>query len=196
MIDPMLRQCVEQAARQAAQRARAANLDEWLERLKVAAASPELDNRLALAQAVLFAAPVPTWEAVDLAKAAGARALETVGVDGSQIYPLEHSPVLWAYIQAVAAIYFFFLRIDEQEIARVEIPAWVAENPQLVDAVHASALADSRPTGYSYVLSQAHQHVAIPFDLAEALYDNARACYWTEVGERLLLSAKNRMKQA
>ncbi|MFZ2098644.1 MAG: hypothetical protein WAV05_18585 [Anaerolineales bacterium] len=42
------------------------------------------------------------------------------------------------------------------EMARIEVPAWSAEDPRLVDALHASVLADARPAGYSYVLSQAH----------------------------------------
>jgi hypothetical protein len=96
---------------------------------------------------------------------------------------------------AGAGVYLFFLRINEQEIARVEIPAWIAEDPRLVDSIHATVLADSQPIGYSYVLSQAHQHVTIPFDLADVLHASARACYWAETGQLYFASAKNQMKQ-
>ena len=95
-----------------------------------------------------------------------------------------------------AGVYFFFLRVNEQEIARVEIPAWLAEDPRLVDSIHASVLADARLTGYSYVLSQAHQHVTIPLDLGNMLHAKASACYWAETRHFQITSAKNQMKRA
>lgn len=365
MIDPTLRKQVEQAAHMAAQRAGRVDLDDWLERLKAAASSPNLAERVSIAQGHRWAGAIPTWEPVDLAKQSGGEAVEAVGIDGSQIYPLDRSPVLWAYIQAVAyrmqrpplfesvfvdigteiaqggsqavellenrdelvtltnawrtmlemrmacaaaqvypgevilldngllpwlsvggssahrrlneylelllalrpglvagvisgpqsrllarlvnlveaetveqgiqdghdiadsvlmrrllqpgersalflhgsprnkvfqdrnaGVYFFFLRVNEQEITRVEIPAWLAEDPRLVDSIHASVLADARLTGYSYVLSQAHQHVTVPFDLADVLHSSARAGYWAETGQLYLLSSKNQMKGA
>jgi len=365
MIDPTLRQQVEQAARLAAQRARQVDLDDWLERLKAAANSPGLAERVSIAQGHRWAGAIPSWEPVDLAKQPDGEAVEAVGIDGSQIYPLDRSPILWAYIQAVAyrmqrpplfesqfvdigteiaqgggqalellenrdelvtltnawrtllemrmacgaaqvypgevilldngllpwlsvggssthrrlneylelllalrpglvagvisgpqsrllarlvnlaeaetveqgiqdghgiadnvlmrrllrpgersalflhgsprnkvfqdhgaGVHFFFLRVNEQEIARVEIPAWLAEDPRLVDSIHASVLADARLTGYSYVLSQAHQHVTVSYDLADALHTNARVCYWAEGGHLYLLSSKDQMKGA
>ena len=365
MIDPTLRQQVEQAARLAAQRARQIDIDDWLVRLKAAASSPGLAERVSIAQGHRWAGAIPTQEPVDLAKSATAQQLETVGIDGSQIYPLDHSPFLWAYIQAVAyrkqrpplfesqfmdigteiahggsqavellenleelkaltnawrtllemrmacgaaqvypgevilldngllpwlsvggqsahrrlneylellltlrpglvagvisgpqsrllarlvnlieaetveqgiqdghdiadsvlmrcmlkpgersalflhgsprnkvfqdhgaGVYFFFLSVNEQEIARVEIPAWLAEDPRLVDSIHASVLADARLTGYSYVLSQAHQHVTVSYDLADTLYTSARVCYWAQSGQLYLLSSKEQMKGA
>ncbi len=365
MIEPTLRQKVEQAARLAAQRARQADLDDWLERLKAAAISPGLAERVSIAQGHRWAGAITTWEPVDLARQPGGEAIEAVGIDGSQIYPLDRSPVLWAYIQTVAyrmqrpplfesqfvdigteiaqggsqalellenrdelitltnawrtllemrmacaaaqvypgeivlldngllpwlsvggssahrrlneylklllalqpglvagvisgpqsrllarlvnlaeaetveqgiqeghdiadsvlmrrllrpgersalflhgsprnkvfqdhgaEVHFFFLRVNEQEIARVEIPAWLVEDTRLVDSIHASVLADARLTGYSYVLSQAHQHVTVPYDLADALHASARACYWAESGQFYFTSAKDQMKGA
>jgi hypothetical protein len=365
MIDPTLRQKVEQAARLAAQRARQVDVDAWLERLKAAAISPGLAERVSIAQGHRWAGAIPTWEPVDLAKQSGGEAVEAVGIDDSQIYPLDRSPVLWAYIQAVAyrmqrpplfesqfvdigteiaqggsqaldllenrdelvtltnawrtllemrmacaaaqvypgelvlldngllpwlsvggqsahrrlneyldlllalrrglvagvisgpqsrllarlvnlaeaetveqgiqgghdiadiilmrrllqpgersalflhgsprnkifqdhnaGVYFFFLCVNEQEIARVEIPAWLAEDPRLVDSIHASVLADARLTGYSYVLSQAHLHVTIPLDLGNTLHAKASACYWAEAGHLYFSSSKNHMKGA
>lgn len=363
MIDPTIREKVEQSARKAAQRAHQLDLDDWLQRLNAAASSPVLAERLALAQSHRWAGAIPTWESVDLAKSTTEQALEPVGIDGSQIYPLDHSPIVWAYIQAVAyckqrpplfesqfldigseiaqgdsqaiellenrdeltaltnawrtllemrlactayqvypgevvlldngllpwlsvggvtarhrlqeylelflalrpglvagvisgpqscllarlvtlveaetieqgiqdghdiadtvlmrrllrpgersalflhssprnqvfqddgaGVYFFFLRINEQEIARVEIPAWLVVDPLLVDIIHASVLADAQPTGYSYVLSQAHQHVTIPLDLAGILHTSAHACYWVNVGHLDHASTKDRIK--
>lgn len=84
-----------------------------------------------------------------------------------------------------AGVYFSFLRINEQEITRVEIPAWLSEDPRLVASIHATVLDDARLTSYSYVLSQAHQHVTIPYDLADVLDARAHARYWVETGHLL-----------
>jgi hypothetical protein len=92
-------------------------------------------------------------------------------------------------------VYFFFLRVNEQEIARVEIPAWLAEDPPLVASIHASVLADARLTGYSYVLSQAHLHVTIPLDLGNMLHAQGSACYWAETRHFQIASAKKQMKR-
>ena len=102
MIDPTLRQQVEQAARLAAQRIRQVDVDDWLERLKAAASAPGLAERVSIAQGHRWAGAIPTCEPVNLAKQPGGEVVEAVGIDGSQIYPLDRSPILWAYIQAVA----------------------------------------------------------------------------------------------
>lgn len=369
MIDPTLRQQVEQAAQLAAQRARQIDLVDWMARLKAAATSPFLSERLNLARSHRWAGAVPTWEPVDLAKETHANPIDVIGVDGSQIYPQDHGPVKWAYVQAVAyrklipplfesrfvdigtqlasarqstidlakelienrdelmaltnswrtllemqlasyaseknpgtlvlfdngllpwlsvsgqsaqkqlieyldhlrsirpswiagiisgpqssllsrlvnlveaetvdhgiheqkeildislmryhlrpgersalflhgsprnqifqdsgaGVFFFFLRINEEEIVRVEIPEWLALNPALVEIIHASVYADARITGYSYVLSQAHQHVIIPFDVANVLHSNGIACYWSVTGQVHSSSAKVRMKHS
>lgn len=73
-----------------------------MDRLKVAAKSPSLAERLELARSYRWAGAVPTCEPVDLSKKADVCPLDVIGVDGSQIYPREHGPVKWAYIQAVA----------------------------------------------------------------------------------------------
>ena len=85
MIDPTLRQQVEQAARLAAQRARQVDVDDWLQRLKTAASSPGLTERISIAQGHRWAGAIPTWEPVDLAKQPEGEAVEAVGIDGSQI---------------------------------------------------------------------------------------------------------------
>ena len=109
---------------------------------------------------------------------------------------LHGSPRNKMFLDHGAGVHFFFLRVNEQEIARVEIPAWLAEDPRLVDSIHASVLADAQLTGYSYVLSQAHQHVTVPFDLTDVLHTNARACYWAETGHLYFASSKEQMKGA
>jgi len=58
-------------------------------------------------------------------------------------------------------IHFFFLRIG-RELARVEMPAWVATNPQLVAHVHALVYDQAaRGQGYPVALQRAHEQAVI-----------------------------------
>jgi hypothetical protein len=109
---------------------------------------------------------------------------------------LHGSPRNEVFTQVGAGIFFFFLRIQRDEIARVEIPEWVARDPQAVDAVQASVLADAAPTGYSYVLSQAHRQIVIPMDITHLLHTQAETCYLQETGCLPTVRAKTRMKKA
>jgi len=54
-------------------------------------------------------------------------------------------------------VHFFYLRAGE-EIARIEVPQWVAENEQLLNLTHALVLDQCRRGhGYPVVLSEAHE---------------------------------------
>jgi hypothetical protein len=108
---------------------------------------------------------------------------------------LHGSPRNDVFMNAYAGVYFFFLRVNHQEIVRVEIPAWVAKDPSSVDVVQASILADARMTGYSYVLSQAHQHAVIPADIAQAVQSRFLACYCQALGRITPQPAKINMKK-
>lgn len=365
MIDPLLRRKVEQAAIAAAHRVRETDLGTWWDRLRAAAQRPDIAERIAAAKVSRWAGAVPTSEPIDLVQSSDGGHLEVVGVDGSQIYPPERSPIVWAYVQAVAyrknikplhqfqfvdigtqmagngeltgelyqhhdelyalvdawrtllemrvaslasrenwdalvlldggllpwlsvsgktgqkhlhayrkdllairpglaagvvsgpqskslarfvslmeaqtiqdslanreaildislmqfllkegqrsalflqgsprndffansqaAVYFFFLRLTGQEIARVEIPAWVAEDAERVNLVHASVLHDARPTGYPYVLAQAHNQVVVSLEIAQMMQSSGLASYWKELGQVQKQSAKVRMKTA
>jgi GNAT superfamily N-acetyltransferase len=58
-------------------------------------------------------------------------------------------------------VYFFYFRLDG-EIARVEIPRWVAEDKQRVDLVHMLVLDQSRRgQGYPVALSEAHEKAVV-----------------------------------
>jgi hypothetical protein len=58
-------------------------------------------------------------------------------------------------------VYFFYLR-SEDEIARVEIPEWVARRPDLVDLTHALTLDQCRRgQGYPVALSEAHEQAVV-----------------------------------
>jgi len=58
-------------------------------------------------------------------------------------------------------IFFFYLRVDD-EIARVEIPQWVAKDEGLLGVVHALALDQCRRGhGYPVALSEAHERAVV-----------------------------------
>jgi len=58
-------------------------------------------------------------------------------------------------------VYFFYLNVDD-EIARVEIPQWVASDESLVELVHALVLDQChRGQGYPVALSEAHEKAVL-----------------------------------
>ncbi len=59
-------------------------------------------------------------------------------------------------------VYFFYLRVDETEVARVETPKWVAENEELLGLTHALILDQCRRGhGYPVALSEAHEQAVV-----------------------------------
>ena len=58
-------------------------------------------------------------------------------------------------------VYFFYVKLDE-EIARIEIPQWVAENENLLNLTHSLVLDQCRRGhGYPVVLSEAHEQAVV-----------------------------------
>ena len=58
-------------------------------------------------------------------------------------------------------VYFFYLRVDD-EIARVEIPQWVAKDESLLNLAHALVLDQCRRgQGYPVALSEAHEQAVV-----------------------------------
>lgn len=58
-------------------------------------------------------------------------------------------------------VYFFYLRVNG-EIARVEIPRWVAEDETRIDLIHALVLDQCRRgQGYPVALSEAHEKAVV-----------------------------------
>ena len=58
-------------------------------------------------------------------------------------------------------VYFFYLRVDD-EIARVEIPQWVAMDETLLNLTHALVLDQcQRGNGYPVALSEAHEKAVV-----------------------------------
>ncbi len=61
----------------------------------------------------------------------------------------------------VHRVHFFYLRVDD-EIARVEIPRWVATDESLLNLVHALVLDQcQRGQGYPVALSEAHEQAVV-----------------------------------
>ena len=58
-------------------------------------------------------------------------------------------------------VYFFYLKVDE-EIARIEVPEWVALRSELLDLTHALILDQCRKgQGYPVALSEAHEKAVV-----------------------------------
>ena len=91
-------------------------------------------------------------------------------------------------------VYFFYLKLGN-EVARIEIPCWVAENELLCDQVHSSLLEQcNRGMGYPIALAEAHEKAVL------SGYD--REQFWNMVNMVLVetnlpftVSAKSRSKR-
>jgi hypothetical protein len=58
-------------------------------------------------------------------------------------------------------VYFFYLKLED-EIARVEVPEWVATRPELLDFAHSLVLDQCRRgQGYPVALSEAHEQAVV-----------------------------------
>lgn len=67
-------------------------------------------------------------------------------------------------------IYFFYLNVGA-EIARIEIPKWVSQNPALLDFVHAMAYDQAeKGQGYPVSLAEAHEQAIIRGNEREQFY--------------------------
>jgi hypothetical protein len=78
------------------------------------------------------------------------------------------------YRYAGHGIHFFYLNVSSQtgapQLARVEIPAWLADNPSAVDTLHAVVVRQARITGgYPYVLARADELAVISGEEHEAV---------------------------
>jgi hypothetical protein len=96
---------------------------------------------------------------------------------GSLLAPGERSAVFALQSQSIQkysgplALHFFYLnvgrRLSQTHIARVEIPAWVALNPPLLDILHAVLVDQCRIMGerpYPYLLHRAHETAVVSYE--------------------------------
>jgi NurA-like 5'-3' nuclease len=91
-------------------------------------------------------------------------------------------------------VYFFYLRVED-EIARVEIPEWIAMRPDLLELTHALVLDQcQRGQGYPVALSESHEQAVVT--------GVDRELFWGMVEEALVeeklpdqVSSKSRSKR-
>ena len=83
------------------------------------------------------------------------------------------SPLNRDFRTAGHEIHFFYLNTDaDSTIVRVEIPTWVAQDPELLNRVHAGILKDCQTTGgFPYTLVRAHELAVIPAQERAAFED-------------------------
>jgi hypothetical protein len=68
------------------------------------------------------------------------------------------------------ALHFFYLNVgrpDHPYLARVEIPAWVADEPSMLDSLHAVLVSQCKMTGaqgYPYILHRAHETAVVTME--------------------------------
>jgi hypothetical protein len=102
------------------------------------------------------------------------------------------SRILDAY--GLHRIGFFYLNVGA-EIARIEIPHWVANNPTLLDRVHAVVYDQAQKGGgYPVALAEAHQHVVVRGAERDLFYDMVTAVL-VRRGIHAALSPKNLRKR-
>ena len=90
---------------------------------------------------------------------------------------------------------FFYIRLDG-EIARVEVPGWVAENEKLVELVHAAVLDQcQRGLGYPVALAEAHEQAVVNVADREQFWQLVEQVL-VEDGTSLESSAKSVSKKA
>ena len=115
------------------------------------------------------------------------------------LQPGERTPVFASASRILSAygthhVGFFYLHVGA-EIARIEIPHWVATTPDLLDFVHAVAYDQAQKGGgYPVALAEAHQHVVVRGVERDLFYDMVTAVL-TQRGIRATLSPKNLHKR-
>lgn len=112
---------------------------------------PRPCDRVGLAtDAELFAALLAPGERSALFQARSSAFLRAGGVERAPWYEIEGHTVA-----------FFYLRL-EHEVARVELPLWLAQQPERVDLLHAVLLDQAaKGLGYPVALQEAHEQAVI-----------------------------------
>ena len=66
---------------------------------------------------------------------------------------------------------FFYLKIDDGEVARLEFPIWVAQDSAWLERIHSLVLAQiACGDGYPIALMEAHEHAVVRASEREAFY--------------------------
>lgn len=116
-----------------------------------------------------------------------------------RLKPGERSPVFDSKSHILEAyqahrIQFFYLHAGS-EIVRIEIPAWVAQDRDLIDLVHAVAYAQAQKGGgYPIALAEAHQQAVVRGSERQMVYEMVTTVL-VRRGMRAAISPKNMRKR-
>jgi len=111
----------------------------------------------------------------------------------------ERSPLCWSGAPVLEAygrhrVAFCYLDAGE-EIARLEVPAYVASSPELMNLAHWAALDQARRGhGYPVALAEAHEQAIVRWADREAFFRLVASRFVRE-GHRVVLSAKQLRKR-
>ncbi len=105
------------------------------------------------------------------------RGISDVDLYKTKLNPGDRSPVF--ALQSLSTkryeedmrVHFFYLNVsmdaDDPELARVEIPTWVVELPELLDALHSVLVAQCQIIGgarHPYILHRAHEIAVVTYE--------------------------------
>ena len=95
------------------------------------------------------------------------------------------------------SIHFFYVNVGtatQPEIARVEVPAWIAQDRSAVGLLHAAIVEQCKvSSGYPYVLARAHE-IAVVTNTERAEFEKMIATQLTRQGLEAQLSEKAQQK--
>jgi hypothetical protein len=104
------------------------------------------------------------------------------------------------YYAGPLALHFFYLKVGSEktfDLARVEIPAWVANDKKALDILHATLVDQARLTGsrpYPYALHRAHEIAVVSFEERQQLTQMLIAAYQAEGVTMGMMSNKQALK--
>ncbi|PON16694.1 hypothetical protein C2W62_17075 [Candidatus Entotheonella serta] len=116
-----------------------------------------------------------------------------------RLKPGQRSPVFDSESRILDAydahrIQFFYLNVGS-EIARIELPKWVAKDSELIDLVHAIAYSQAQKGGgYPVALAEAHQQAVVRGSEREMFYEMVTTVL-VRRGMRAAISPKNMRKR-
>ncbi len=147
----------------------------WLDRLRDAKVTvgaflsrPRSTLVAALARLATFDDPEKALSSVKTDRTPPFNGLRDGSIFASMLKPAQRSAVFevapgWntTYRQAGHSIHFFYLNVGDahrSEIARVEVPVWIAEDRSALGLIHAAIVEQCTVSrGYPYVLARAHE---------------------------------------
>ena len=96
-------------------------------------------------------------------------------------------------------ICFFYINVSRHKgaphIARVDIPKWAAEQPQMLDRVHSAIYGDCDGTDYPYTLIRAHELALVTHQERQELENMLAIAYMRLTGDNLSASVKEELKR-